>query len=81
MKKNLSEITEGDAIAVHFGYDYIKCRVLGNNGKYITWSSFEWLKSSAVVSSYEEMGLTGWTYLGKESPWWKFWKHIEYEKI
>lgn len=64
-KEELEELSSGDAIAVFFGFSYLKAIVDGNNGSHITWHSEKWLKSSAKVSSYKEMEAMKWTYIGK----------------
>ena len=77
----IEEVKTGDAIAVVYGFNHLQARVLSNTGTHIVWSSFKWLKSSAVVSSYKEMEENDWTYLGVESPWWKFWSDITYKQV
>lgn len=67
-KSKLEELKKGDAIAIVYGFEYLKAVVIGNNGSHITWYSESWLKSSAKVSTYDELESMSWTHIGK----WKF---------
>lgn len=64
-KEKLSELQEGDAVAIMYGFDYLKVIIIGNTGSHITWYSNQWLKDSSRVSSYSEMNEMKWTHIGK----------------
>ena len=64
-KNNLNEIQKNDAIAIVFGFDYLKAVVVGNSGSHIIWYSENWGKSSAIVSTYKQMEAMNWTHIGK----------------
>lgn len=63
--KTLEQLKEGDAIAIKYGFDYLRAKVIGNNGTHITWHSDKWLRSSSKVNSYKEMEDMNWTLIGK----------------
>ena len=64
MKTKLEDLKKGDVVALRFGFEYIQAIDIGNNGTHVVWYSKDWLKRSAVVSSYEKMESMGWTHIG-----------------